>query len=220
MAEYLKSWLQTRIHATRTLLLDITPRTPSQEIAHGRCIGRLGVLELGGGTDPLDTGAVCRDDIDAMEFKDFKALILNIEHETSAVYMQSTRTQEARKRQTPTWSTLPQPWTSLEEKLGNIEALLREMELRKEEARQREYAQRTRRLISEVKTNLLDIEARHGDDIETCELDALRASLDYATFNTNMIYMSPQTKKLDIFMYVLEDLSNRISVRIFATKRL
>ena len=61
------------------------------------------------------------------------------------------------------------------------------MELAKEEAEQREYAQETRRLISDAKTNLLDIEVRHGDDIETCELDALRASLDYATFNTNMI---------------------------------
>ena len=95
MAENLETWLRTRIHTTWTHLLDMTPRTPSQEHAHGMCMGRLAVLELGGGTDPLDTGAVCRDDIDAMEFKDFKAFILNIEHETSAVYMQSTRTQEA-----------------------------------------------------------------------------------------------------------------------------
>ena len=40
------------------------------------------MLELGGDTDPLDIGAVRRDDIDAMEFNDFKAFVLNIEHET------------------------------------------------------------------------------------------------------------------------------------------
>ena len=60
-----------------------------------------------------------------------------------------------------------------------------------EEARQREYTLRTRKLISEAKTNLVDIGARHGDNIETCELDALRTSLDYATFNTDMLTMAP-----------------------------
>ena len=33
----------------------------------------------------------------------------------------------------------------------------------------------------------MDIETRHWDDIETIELNTLRASLDYTTFNTNMI---------------------------------
>ena len=120
MAEYLNTWLRTRIHDTRTLLMEITPRTPSQETAHGKYIRRLNVLELDGNTDPLDTETVYRDDTDAIEFEDlknleasteavsrddtdaiefrdfkhFKALILNIEHATSAIYMESMRTQK------------------------------------------------------------------------------------------------------------------------------
>ena len=177
------------------------------------CMGRLAVLEPGGGTDPLDTGAVCRDDIDAMEFKDFKALILNIEHETSAVYMQSTRTQEARKRQTPTRNV--QPWMSLEDKLSNIEALLQKMELEQEQNSQREYAQTTSATTAKILVN-----PRYGDDIETCELDALTDSLDYTAFNIEMILVSHQTKKLDIYTYVLEDLRKRISDRIFYARHL
>ena len=83
MAEYLNTWLRTKIHDTRTLLMEITPKTPSQEIAHGRYIRRLNVLELYGNTDPLDTKTIYKDDTNAIEFKDFKASIFNIEHETS-----------------------------------------------------------------------------------------------------------------------------------------
>ena len=72
--------------------------------------------------------------------------------------------------------TQPNPETSLEDRLSNIEVLLRQAELVAEEARQREYALRTRRLISEAKTNLVDIGARQGDNIEACELDALRTA--------------------------------------------
>ena len=80
-----ESWLRARIHDTRTLLMEITPRTPSQETGHRKYIRRLNALELDGNTDPIDTKTVYRNDIDAIEFKDFKASILNIEHETSAV---------------------------------------------------------------------------------------------------------------------------------------
>ena len=170
MAEYLKTWLRTRIHATRTLLLDITPRTPSQEIAHGRCIGRLDALKLSGETDPLDTGAVRRDDIDAMGFKASK---------------EATRKQEARERLTLTQNI--QTWMSSDHKLDCIEALLQRTELEREQHSQLEYAQRTGRMKQGADAKLMDIRSRHRDDIETCELDALRASLDYATFNTNMI---------------------------------
>ena len=41
MAEYLNTWLRTRIHDTRTLLMEITPRTPSQENALGKYIRNL-----------------------------------------------------------------------------------------------------------------------------------------------------------------------------------
>ena len=64
----------------------------------------------------------------------------------------------------------------------------------------------------------MDIEARHGDDIKTIELDTLRASLDYATFNTNMIFMAPYKKKLDVYNYKLPDLRSRIRNRIHITK--
>ena len=159
----------------------------------------LNVLDLYGNTDPLDTETNYKDDTNAIEFKDLKASIFNIEHETSAVYMQSTRTQEALNiESTKPRIIRPHPETSIDDKLNNIEARLKKMETAKEEAEQREYAQKTRRLISELKSNLLDIEAKHRDDIETCELDALRAALDYATFNTNMIYMSHQKDELHI----------------------
>ena len=71
-----------------------TPKTPSQEIAHGEYIRRLNVLELDGNTDPLDTKAVYGNDTDAIELKDFKTSILNIEHKTSAIY-NNMCTQEA-----------------------------------------------------------------------------------------------------------------------------
>ena len=49
------------------------------------------------------------------------------------------------------------------------------------------------------------------------ELDALRASLDYATFHNEMILMAPYGKKLDIYTYELPDLRIRISERIYIT---
>ena len=89
--------------------------------------------------------------------------------------MQSTRTQETFNIESTLPRVLePHPETSIEDKLNNIETRLKKMETAKEEAGQREYAQKTLGLISELKTNLLDIKARHRDDIETCELDALR----------------------------------------------
>ena len=132
--------------------MEITPKTPLQEIAHGRYIRRLNVLDLYGNTDPLDTEVSHENDTDAMELKDLKASIFNIEHETSAVYMQSTRTQEALNiASTLPRSIQPHPETSIEDKFDNMETPLRKMELAKEEAEQREYAQKTRRLISELK---------------------------------------------------------------------
>ena len=135
MAEYLNTWLRTKIHDERTLLMEITPKTPLQEIAHRRYIRRLNVLDLYGNTDPLDTEVSHENNTDAMELKDLKASIFNIEHETSAVYMQSTRTQETLN----IGSTLPRiiqphPETSIEDKLNNIETRLKKMETAKEEA--------------------------------------------------------------------------------------
>ena len=63
-------------------------------------------------------------------------------------------------------------------------------------------------------------QSRQGDDITTFELDALRASLDYATFHNEMILMAPYSKKLDIYTYELPDLRIRISERIYITRDL
>ena len=214
----LESWLHARIHDTRTLLREITtPKTPSQEMAHRNYTRRLNMLEVDAKTDPLDTKAAYGNDIETMKIKDFKASVHNIEHETSIAYNKLSAQEAHSIKPKP---TRPHPETSLEDRLYYIEALLEETEVVAGEARQREYALRTERLISEAKTNLLAIEARHGDDIKTLELDALRASLDYATFNTNMVFMAPYDKKLDIYRYELPDLRIRISDRIYITRDL
>ena len=102
--------------------------------------------------------------------------------------------------------TQPNPETSLEDRLSNIEVLLRQAELVAEEARQREYALRTRRLISEAKNDLMDIGARHGYDIETCGSTPSGQFLDYA------IIMAPNLKRPDIYTYEVPDLKNRIYI--------
>ena len=102
------------------------------------------MLDLYGNTDPLDTEVSHENDTDAMELKDLKASIFNIEHETSTVYMQSTRTQEKVNIQSNLPRIIqPHPETSMEDKLDNIETSLKKMETAKEEAKQREYAQKT-----------------------------------------------------------------------------
>ena len=63
----------------------------------------------------------------------------------------------------------------------------------------------------------MDIAARHGDDINTIELDTLWDSLDYATFNINMIAMAPYKKRLDVHKHELSDLRSRILQRIQIT---
>ena len=67
---------------------------------------------------------------------------------------------------------------------------------------------------------LLDISTRHRDDIKNFDLDALKDSLDYTAFNTNMILASRLTKKLNMYTYVLGDLKKRITDRIFQAKYL
>ena len=90
---------------------------------------------------------------------------------------------------------------NLKNKLGHIEALIKEAETLQDTSRQRECIPRIKELISEAKTNLLDVETKHGDNPETLELGCLWASLDHATFNTNMMFMAPYKEKLDIYRY-------------------
>ena len=90
------------------------------------------MLALDVNTDPLDTKAVYGSDINAMEFKDFKASIHNIERETFVVYTDLC-TQEAHNIKTTT--TQPHPLelrteTNLEDRLlCNNEALLKGAEI-------------------------------------------------------------------------------------------
>ena len=196
----LESWLHARIHDTRILLMEITtPKTPSQEMAHRNYTRRLNMLEVDTKTDPLDTKAAYGNDIETIKINDFKASVHNIEHETSIAYNKLSAQEAHSIKPKP---TRPHPETSIEDRLYYIEALLEETEVVAGEARQREYALRTERLISEAKTNLLAIEARHGD---------------YATFHNEMILMAPYGKKLDIYTYELPDLRIRISERIYIT---
>ena len=93
-------------------------------------------MTLDANTDPLDIKAVNRNDIDAMELKDFKAYIYNIERETFAAY-NDLCTREAHNIRPTT--ILVHPETSLEDRLCNIETLLTEAETFQDIARQREY---------------------------------------------------------------------------------
>ena len=80
----------------------------------------------------------------------------------------------------------------------HTEDLLKEAETSQDTTRQREYIKRIDILTSKVKTSLLSIKARQGDDIETLELNILWTSLAYAHFKRNMIFMAPYKEKLDI----------------------
>ena len=66
---------------------------------------------------------------------------------------------------------------------------------------------------------LLDSQARHGEDMTTIEADTLWTPLVFAAFNTNMIFMEPYTKKLDIYKYELPDLMSRSIDRIHITEQ-
>ena len=61
----------------------------------------------------------------------------------------------------------------------HIEALLKEAEISQDTAQQREHTKRIETLTSKVKTSLLTIEARQGDDIKTQELKIVWTSLVY-----------------------------------------
>ena len=75
-----------------------------------------------------------------------------------------------------------------EEKIRNIEALLKEAETLQDTAQQREYTKRITGLILEARTNLL---AKFWDETGSIEYDALWASLDYATLNNTILAKSP-----------------------------
>ena len=76
-----------------------------------------------------------------------------------------------------------------QEKIRNIEALLKEAETLQDTAQQREYTKRITGLILEARTNLL---AKFWDDTGTIEYDALWASLDYAALNNTILTQSQE----------------------------
>ena len=93
-----------------------------------------------------------------------------------------------------------------------VETHLVEAEKFKGVALNREYTQRSNKLIEEAKITLLDTEASHGIDINT-----LWNSLDHATCNINNINMATNNK-LDFCNYELPNLK-RIHERIQTTKQ-
>ena len=67
--------------------------------------------------------------------------------------------------------------TDTKHRVGQIGVLIQKAETILDPSQQREYTTKINKLISETKTNLLDIEARLGNDIKTFELDVFWALL-------------------------------------------
>ena len=132
-------------------------------------------------TGPLDIRNIYESNTDTMKFKDFKNYVYHIEHEALAAYNKLCR--QDTKNTRPTLDIIHLE-TSLEDRLHNIETILTDTETSRGVAQQRGYIKRTNKLIEEVKTTLLDIEATHGFDI------ALWDSLHHAIYNLDMILTS------------------------------
>ena len=109
-------------------------------------------------------------------------------------------------------TTLANPETSLEDRLCNIETILTDAETFRGMAQQHEYTKRTNKLIEEVKTTLLDIEATHGFDI------ALWDYLHNAIYNLDMIEMMPYKPRLDTHKHDLPNLTRGLRNRIQSTE--
>ena len=142
-------------------------------IAYEEYTKRLDVLTFDTSTSRPDIENIYKNDIDTMELEDFKTYVYNIEPKTLAAYNNLCMREAHNIRPT---TILVHPETSLEDRLCNIETLLTETETFRDMARQCEYTQRTNKLIEEVKTTLLDIEASHGVNINN-----LWDSLDHDT---------------------------------------
>ena len=205
----LKSWLRSRIHNIRKLLMEKTQvRNPAQEITHRGHTRGFNALTLDT-TGPPDTKAIYGKNINTTDLEDFETHIHNIELKTNTAY-NDLRIWEAHNTRPAT--TLVHPETSLEDRLHNIETHLIEAEKFQGVALNREYTQRTNKLIEEAKITLLDTEARHGIDINT-RWD----SLDHATCNINNIDIATDNK-LDVCKYKLLNLK-KIHERIQITKQ-
>ena len=171
-----------------------------------------------------------KEDIETAEFNNFKTSLTNIIHRKVETFAdlhaqimegitrdQDIDTIEIRPRsRINNMAELPE----LKHMICQIEALIQKAETLQDPTRQHEYTQKINKLISESKTNLLDFEARLGNNIETLELDVFWTSLVYATFYTNLIFMAPYKEKLYIYRYELPDLRSRIHNRIHITKQL
>ena len=72
-------------------------------------------------------------------------------------------------------------------------------------------------MISEARTDLSNIEANFGGNIE---LDVSWTLLAYATFSTKLIFTAPYKDRQEIYRYELPDLESRIHNRIVITKKL
>ena len=108
--------------------------------------------------------------------------------------------------------------TPFKDRICHIKNVLQKVAASQDTTQRGDYAQQINKYRSQAETILLEFQTKHKDDITTKETDALWAPLDYTAFNTNMIFMEPYTKKLNI-KYELKDLMNRISERIYITKQ-
>ena len=110
------------------------------------------MLELEENTEHLETKSVYGGDVNAMEFKYLKDSILNLEREAFIVYT-NLCTQEAHNTRPATTQLHPlELWTesNQEDRLHNINALLKGAEIEAEAAQQHEHALRSGRLISDA----------------------------------------------------------------------
>ena len=133
----------------------------SQENAHAEYFRRLDLLELEGNTEHLETKPVYKGDVNAMEFKHLKDSILNLEREAFIAYT-NLRTQEAHNTRPATTQLHPlelRNESNQEDRLHNINALLKGAEIEAEAAQQHKQALRSGGLISDARTSLLDFEA-------------------------------------------------------------
>ena len=78
--------------------------------------------------------------------------------------------------------------TDTKHRIDQIGVFIQEAEAILDPSQQREYTTKINKIISETKTDLLDIEARFGNNIE---LNVSWTLLAYATFSTKLIFTAP-----------------------------
>ena len=102
-------------------------------------------------------------------------------------------------------------------RIDQVGSLIQEAETASNHSQQRGYTTKINKMISETRTDLLNIEANFGGNIKLAVSWTLLA---YATFSTKLIFTAPYKDKQELYRYELQDLESRIHNRIVITKRL